>query len=287
MLGRTAVLGPGLLGGSLGLALAKAGHETVVWGRRQAPLDYLKAHAAQGLETQFDLAAAAQNADLLVLATPIGIMPELLERLIAARALKPGVVITDVGSVKGPLVEHANLLLQGTDAHFVGSHPMAGSESSGIEAAQADLYEDAMCLLTPVEETNPQALSAVRSFWVTLGMRVHELPPKDHDEMVARISHMPHALASLVVGAALEDDPSRAAFAAGGLRDTTRVASGDPSMWAEILLENRQAVLQALRESQTRLEDLIHRVDVGEIEALERFLLEAKTLRDTHIVPRC
>lgn len=287
MLGRTAVLGPGLLGGSLGLALAAAGHETVVWGRRQAPLDYLKANAAKGLETQSNLAAAARDADLLVLATPIGIMPDLLERLIATKALKPGVVITDVGSVKGPLVDHAMKLLQGVDAHFVGSHPMAGSESSGIEAARPDLYEGAMCLLTPVEETAPQALASVRNFWVTVGMRVHELPPSDHDEMVARISHMPHALASLVVGAALDGDPSRAAFAAGGLRDTTRVASGDPAMWAEILLENRQAVLQALRESQSRLEDLIGRVEVGEIEPLQRFLLEAKTLRDTHIVPRC
>ena len=287
MLGRTVVLGPGLLGGSLGLALADQEHEVVVWGRRRAPLDFLSNTAPSSVEVENDLVKAVRGANLIVLATPIGVMPDLLERLVAADALATGVVITDVGSVKGPIVEHAMGMLKGTGAHFVGSHPMAGSEASGIEAARKDLYKEALCLITPVSETEPAALAKVRDFWVTLGMRVHETPPAEHDEIVARISHLPHALASLVVGAALEKEPSWAAFAAGGLRDTTRVASGDPAMWAEILLENRQAVLAALRDSQERLEDLIGRMESGQIEPLQRFLLEAKALRDTHIVPRC
>ena len=287
MLCRTVVLGPGLLGGSLGLALAEQGYETVVWGRRPAPLDYLANIAPRALRTEIDLTKASQDAELIVLATPIGVMPDLLERLVARKALAPGVVITDVGSVKGPIVEHAMALLKGTGAHFVGSHPMAGSEASGIEAARKDLYTDALCLITSVPETDAGALAKVRDFWVTLGMRLHETSPAEHDQIVARISHMPHALASLVVAAALEKEPSWAAFAAGGLRDTTRVASGDPAMWAEILLENRQAVLVALRDSQDRLQDLIGRMETGQIEPLQRFLLEAKALRDTHIVPRC
>ena len=287
MLGRTVVLGPGLLGGSLGLAVADQGHPVVVWGRRHEPLEFLSKIESSELETESDLAKAARGAGLIVLATPIGVMPDLLERLVAANVLAPGVVITDVGSVKRPIVEHAMGILKGTGAHFVGSHPMAGSEASGIEAARKELYKGALCLITPIPETDEDALANVRDFWVTLGMRVHEAPPAKHDEIVARISHLPHALASLVVGAALEKEPSWAEFSAGGLRDTTRVASGDPAMWAEILLENRQAVLAALRDSQERLEDLIQCMESGQIEPLQRFLLEAKALRDTHIVPRC
>ena len=232
MRGRTVVLGPGLLGGSLGLALAEQGHQTVVWGRRPEPLEYLSSIAPSVLETEVDLPKAVDGADLIVLATPIGIMPELLERLRVADALAPGVVITDVGSVKGPIVAHATGLLAGTGVHFVGSHPMAGSEACGIEAARKDLFAGALCLITPVSGTEPDALTKVRDFWGALDMRVHEAPPEEHDAIVARISHMPHALASVVVGAALEQEPSWAAFSAGGLRDTTRVASGDPVMWA-------------------------------------------------------
>ena len=281
----TVILGPGLLGGSLALALAARGAQPMVWGRRRAPLDYLSKASGGKLRTEVDLGAAAREASLIVLCTPIGIMPDLIERLMVAKALRPDVIITDVGSVKGPIVEHAAGLLKGTSARFVGSHPMAGSECSGVEASRPDLYEGAMCLITPTAGTDPDAVDGVQDFWVTLGMRVFEMAPFQHDRVVASISHMPHVLAAIVVAAALRRDPSLADFAAGGLRDTTRVASGDP-MWAEILLENRQAVLETLHHAQTLLQDVIGRVEAAQIEPLQRFLLEAKTLRDTHIVPR-
>lgn len=278
------ILGPGLLGGSLALTLDQLGHTPTVWGRRQAPLDYL-AKASPGIRVDTRLESALDGADFLVLATPIGVMPELLEKVADLGSLSPGATITDVGSVKAPIVRTATRLLRETPYHFVGSHPMAGSEASGVEAARASLFENAVCLLTPTAETDPGALKRTSHFWRALKARVHEMDPVEHDRIVAHVSHMPHALASIIVATALETEPDWAQFAGGGLQDTTRIASGEPAMWAEILLENREAVLEALGDAQTQLQTLIQIIAGGEITALQRFLLEAKELRDTHIVP--
>jgi prephenate dehydrogenase len=278
--GRVVILGPGLLGGSLALALAQ--QRPVVWGRRRAPLDFL-AQASSQISVEPEMATAVKDAELVILATPIGVMPQLLDELVRLQTLAPGAIITDVGSVKRPIVQQATEILKGTGYRFVGSHPMAGSEAAGVEAARADLFENAMCLLTPNSDTSSDALSQTEAFWKALGCRIHIVCPTEHDQIVAHISHMPHALASIIVDTALGKKPAWAEFAGGGLRDTTRVASGDPGMWAEILLENRDSVVDALRQAETRLQDLLKFLDSREIEPIRRFLLEAKELRDTHI----
>lgn len=277
------ILGPGLLGGSLALALARSGQSPLIWGRRQAPLDHLRALEPERLRVTPILEEALDGASFVVLATPIGVMPDLLRTMATEKNLAPKAIVTDVGSVKGPIVDEAHAILAQTSYRFVGSHPMAGSEASGVEAARDDLFRGAMCLLTPLEETDREAVDLTRQFWTNLECRVHELDPRGHDRVVAHVSHMPHAVASLVVHAALGQDTEWAQFSGGGLHDTTRIASGEPGMWTEILEENREAVLEALRGAEKRLQELIESMESRENRAVHRFLLEAKELRDTHI----
>ena len=282
--GRVVILGPGLLGGSLALALARRGQTPVVWGRRREPLAFLVGESSR-IRAEPDFKAAIDGAHFLVLATPLGVMPALLDRIATLASLAPHATITDVGSVKVSIVQGAERRLEGTGYSFVGSHPMAGSEASGVEAARADLFQDAKCILTPTPGTPEEALEYTREFWIGLGARIHVLGPEEHDRVVAHISHLPHALASLIVHTALAENPSWASFSGGGLRDTTRVASGEPAMWAEILLDNRSAVLEALGQAEGQFQNLRHLLEEGGIEPLQRFLLEAKRIRDTHIVP--
>ncbi len=285
MPGQVVILGPGLLGGSLALALAKRGQRPLVWGRRQAPLDIL-ARRSDHIQLEPGLENALGMGDFIVLATPIGVMPDLLQRIAEiTRASGAQPLITDVGSVKAPIVAQADTLLGEAPARFIGSHPMAGSEASGVEAAHAELFDQARCILTPTSETRATDLDCARQFWAALNCEVHELDPHVHDRVVAHISHMPHALASVIVRAALGKHPDWATHSGAGLLDSTRIASGDPAMWAEILLENRSAVVEALRGAEAGLRELIALVETGENTPIRRFLLEAKELRDTHIVP--
>ena len=281
---KTAILGPGLLGGSLALALYAKQKTVSVWGRRQAPLDVLS-RGCPDLQLDTSLKAVVADATLIVLATPIGVMPEMIRQILAANNTAERAIITDVGSVKGPLVRVADDILASSQLQFVGSHPMAGSEASGVEAARADLFEGAMCILTPTSQTKSMALKHVHSFWQALGCRLQQLDLDLHDQVVAHVSHVPHLLASLVVDCALTTDPSWADFGGGGLRDTTRIASGEPGMWAEILMENRTAVLDVLQHGRDRLSTLMDLLKTQEKADLYRFLLETKELRDTRIVP--
>lgn len=279
---RIAVFGPGLLGGSLVRAIharAPGGVEVRVWGRRPEPLDTLKAEgSADFVSTRAE--EVAEGADLLILAMTIGAMGESLRPILESGALAPGAVVTDVGSVKGPVVASLEPLVRAAGGHFIGSHPMAGSEQKGLDHATADLFDGAACLITPTEASDPVAVDRVETFWRWLGSRTSRLSPGVHDETVARISHLPHLVAALVVEAALRTDPDAALFAGGGFRDTTRVASGPPDMWVEILMENRDAVRAALRQFHALTGETLAFLDDLKKEDLHRLLAGAKERRD-------
>lgn len=271
---RISVLGPGLLGGSLALALQERRPEAELrlWARRPGAEAEIR---ARGIRAAFftDATAACAGADLVILATPVETMPALAAQ-VAQAALAPDVVVTDVGSVKGSVVRALTPLL---GDRFLGSHPMAGSEKTGVATARADLFEGAACLLTP----NPgQDARRLRAFWESLGCRVLAMSPEEHDHKVARISHLPHWLAVVTTLAALRGDPEAVACAAGGFRDTTRVAGGDPDLWTGISLANREALLASLREASAVLTELVEILAKPDEEALRRCLAEAKTLRD-------
>ncbi len=275
---RLAILGPGLLGGSLAGAVRRGGlaSEIRVWARRQAAADAVVARGWADVGTD-EVAVAVDGADCIVLATPVGVMPDLARRIVDARdRLADGVLITDVGSVKGFVAERVAPVFDAAGLTFTGSHPMAGAETAGFEAARDDLFAGAACIVTP----QASALPRMRAFWERLGCRLFTMTPAEHDAAVARVSHLPHVAASAVALAVLDGDGGRAAVAGKGFRDTTRIASGDPGLWTEILLENREALVAPLEDLIARLGEVLDFVQRSDDGQLRHFLAEAKTLRD-------
>jgi prephenate dehydrogenase len=274
-LSTVAIFGPGLIGGSLALALRdrRPDWRVTVWARSAASA----ARTAKVFPAvTCDAAEAASGADLCIFCTPIGAMPVLAGEI--APHLSAQAVVTDAGSVKGGVVAALEEIL---GSRFVGSHPMAGSEKSGIEAARADLFDEATCILTPTPRTDGAALEKVRALWRTLGGRLVEMAPAAHDLAVGRVSHLPHAVASILVNAIAGHGDGAEALAGGGYRDSTRIAAGPPGMWSEIFLENKAALLTGLEEFSASLEELKTFLLSNDAPALESFLSRAKSVRDT------
>lgn len=275
-----AILGPGLLGGSLAMAIrtVNPSAEVRIWARRDDAATEVRSRGIATLATT-SIADAVDGAGFVILATPVETMAS-QAREIAASNIAPGCIVTDVGSVKASVVSDLDELLEGSRARFVGSHPMAGSEKSGIDAARSDLFANAPCIVTPSARSNTAAVDAVKAFWSALGCRVSLMQPDEHDRKVARISHLPHAMAVVTVLAALRSDPAAISCAGSGFRDTTRIASGDPGLWRGILLQNKAHVTAALREALSTTRELLEIIDGLDDEKLRLFLAEAKNLRD-------
>jgi prephenate dehydrogenase len=299
------IVGVGLLGTSLGLALKNrrlARWVTGVGRAGSSSLDVAKARGAVDAVAT-DLAAAARGgatvgadippADLIVLCTPIRQFPDAFRAL--APALAPGAIVTDVGSTKADVVKWAAELLP-PSVCFVGSHPMAGSEKSGPAAARETLYENAVCLICPPPPPPPApppdgrpssagACERVRQLWRAVGMRLIDVDADRHDRWVAAVSHLPHAAAFALVRTAAAD-PRALDAVAGGFLDTTRVASSDPAMWTDIFLTNRDAVLSALDDYTRELAALRAAVAAGDEPALRAYVAAAKAARDDLLTQR-
>jgi prephenate dehydrogenase len=268
---KLAVLGLGLLGGSVALAAKRRGLAARVAGAARREESRARALAQGAVDEAGDFEAAASGADLVVLATPVFAMPDLVRRI--APALAPGAIVTDVGSVKRVLVEVLPGLLP-SGCVYVGSHPMAGSHRSGIEHAREDLFEGAACVVT--EAPDAALRERVGAFWRALGARVVLRDAASHDAEVAWMSHLPHALA-FAFAAALRSAPERAFEVAGaGFRDFTRIAHSEPELWAEILAANRKALAAPLQAAAHALAELGRAIESNEVEALERFLGAAR-----------
>lgn len=277
---QVAILGVGLLGGSLGRALRerKLARRVVGCVRREASLAECRRARAVDAAT-LDWKAAVAASDLVVLCTPLAQMAPIFRRL--AAHFKAGAIVTDVGSAKALLVRELEPLARRAGARFVGSHPMAGSEKTGVLAARADLYEDAVCVVTPTRQSDPRAVREVERLWRAVGSRVMKLAPAAHDRLVARSSHLPHLLACQLTHHTLGGAPAgQAALCATGFHDTTRVASGSPEMWRDIALANGRNLARetaGFRRSLARIEAQLRR---GDAAALARFFTAAKARRD-------
>ena len=270
------ILGGGLLGGSLAMALEKCGTAVRLWARRVETVDAAREIGISGATT--DLAEALTGADLVVLAVPVGSMPALVSQSLAA-GMRPGCLLTDVGSVKAMPHQELPPLLAGSGVDFIGSHPMAGSERNGLDAASADLFQGAACLLTNDENVAEAKAAALERFWQRVGCRTTWLGAADHDALVARISHLPHIVAASAARVCLKN-PGDGRFGGGGLRDTTRVAAGNPEMWAEILIENRAALSGLLRATMIDLAALLTCLENADHAAVLDWLASAKQRRD-------
>lgn len=283
---KVTLVGVGLLGGSLGMALRErhlAG-EVVGFVRRTGSIAECRKAGAVDNAT-IDLAEAVSGADLIFFCTPLAQMSGLAAQMITV--LKRGAVITDVGSVKAGVVRELEPLLARVGAHFVGSHPMAGSERTGVAAARADLFRNAVCVVTPTPGTAPGALAKVKRLWRAVGGRVLELAPTKHDALVSRSSHLPHftaaALAAHVLKPKLageEFDRESGLLCAGGFRDTTRIASSSVEMWRDIALANRRNLSKELGALAKQLLVLKASLERGDAKAVERFLSTARCRRD-------
>lgn len=271
-----------MIGGSVALALraSSPGTKISIWGRRPEQLaEILQRGIADSVET--DPAAAVSGADLAILCTPVGSMRELAAAM--APGLAPSAVVTDAGSVKACVVEQLEPLL---GSRFIGAHPMAGSERSGLAAARADLFAGAPCLITPTPESDTSALRITGDFWKQLGCSVTTMSPPEHDRLVARLSHLPHALAFALVNLVLDTLPAGSHHLAGGsFRDATRVAASDPQLWTGILTENRTEVAAALREMSKLLESMATALGDENPDSLLDFLVRAKQHRDSLPLP--
>lgn len=271
---RVAVLGLGLLGGSVALAARErgAGRSFAAAGRRREPLE--RGLAAGVVDEIGDAAAAVRGADLVVLATPVPAMAAVLSS--AAPHLREGALVTDVGSVKAPLTDILpGLLPEG--ARFVGSHPMAGGHLTGVEHARSDLFDGAVCAVTPLPDTPKHVSERIQGFWQQLGARVVLRDPAAHDAQVAWMSHAPHVIA-FAFAESLAPAPAAALSLAGtGFRDFTRIAGSDAELWGDILRANRKALagpLDAFGQALSRLADAVERDDA---EAVEQFLASARS----------
>lgn len=281
---KVALVGIGLLGGSIGLALKQRRLADFVSGyvRRAASVsECLTLGLADHVTTNANEAVA--DADLVILCTPISQMVPLATSF--APFLKKGALLTDVGSVKNGVVEALEPLATRAHASFVGSHPMAGAEKTGPRSARADLLENAVCVVTRTARTNPEAFRMVESFWSSLGMKLMQLSPDRHDDLVSRSSHLPHVvaaeLANYVLSPALP--PEQAALCATGFRDCTRVASGSPEMWRDIAIENRVNLVKVLGVFIEDLQEFQIALQRGDQKSVEEFFSSAKRRRDDWI----
>jgi len=272
---RVTILGPGLIGGSLAMALSRSVgfRDITIWARREEAV----LEAAARLPTcqvTLDLAAATADCDIAVLCLSphaIELIGTELKKYLPSQA-----VVTDAGSVKMKIVTCLEKIFGG---RFIGAHPMAGSEQSGLRAARENLYDGAVCILTPTACTDPSAHNLAADLWSAAGCTLQEMSPEAHDRAMARISHLPHAAASALVHAALGCDPSLTRLAGGGYRDSTRIAGGPEGLWAEIFLDNSAEVLSGIHDLQTALETLKLALNSGNRNAVESFLADARTLR--------
>ncbi len=275
------IVGVGLLGGSIGLAVRrrKLAREVVGYVRRAASLKDCERAAAVDYATT-DLLAAVSNADLVILCTPLAQMRALAEQILPA--LKRGAIVTDVGSVKAGVVRELESVIAKAGAHFVGSHPMAGGEKMGVLAARADLFDRAVCIVTPTKKSNATAVRKLEQFWKSLGARTVKLEATKHDRLVSRASHLPHVVAAALAGMVLDpkQSPVLAELCATGFRDTTRIASGSPEMWRDIALANRKNISQAVDVLAAELKKFQTQLKRGDERAVEKFFTTAKQRRD-------
>jgi len=281
MFGRVAILGVGLIGSSIAHAMRRgnlAGH--IVGHTRRA--DTLKRAKTVGFaDSLTDSAAkAVKGADLVILATPVGAFGAVAKAI--GPHLKSGAIVTDVGSVKGAVIADVGPFIP-KGVHFIPAHPIAGTERSGPEAGFAELFDGRWCILTPPNGTNKRALKTLKTFWEKLGSKVDVMDAKHHDLVLAVTSHVPHLIAYNIVGTA--DDLRTVTegevikYSAGGFRDFTRIAASDPTMWRDVFLNNKDAVLEVLGRFSEDLSALQRQIRWGDGEALFKLFTRTRAIR--------
>jgi prephenate dehydrogenase len=278
---KVTVIGIGLLGASLAKACKGRGlvDEITGYGRNRENLR--KAKDLKIIDHYSgDLSEAVSDADLVVLCTPVSTIVPLIQSLVSQ--VQPGTIITDVGSVKESVVHRVDKLIP-EGIFFVGSHPIAGGENSGLESSTASLYQDTKCIVTPTEKTDTTALKKISALWHALGMNVISLSAEEHDFIFGAVSHLPHIVAYALMNTLGDlktpNNLKVTGFSGAGLRDITRIASSDPVMWRDICLSNRNHSLNLINRFQNKLEEIRNTIERGDGQELEKEFVTANKYR--------
>ncbi|MDG1702220.1 MAG: prephenate dehydrogenase/arogenate dehydrogenase family protein [Opitutae bacterium] len=272
------IIGPGLLGASIAMSVyeKKLAKEIHLWARSEHKRNLcLKTdwcdHVHETLEH------VAKNSDFIIICTPVDTIIPILKTI--APHLTPGTIVTDVGSVKESICSLAKTIPNNNHFHFIGSHPMAGSEKSGMEHASSTLLKEATCIVTPTEQAETSALEKVTQFWDNLEMQPVLMEPQIHDSLIAKISHLPHIVAS-ILAASLSDIPTEQfAYSGGGLKDTTRVAGGSPSLWQSIISQNADPILKSIDQFEHTLKAFKESLASQDLDNLHKILNEGQLTR--------
>ena len=278
---KVSIIGVGMIGSSLALALKRAGvvGHVVGCGRNQTNLE-------KGIELgvidsyQLSIADAVEAADTVVVAVPLGAMESVFQKI--SNGITDEMVITDVGSAKASVVKIAEACLGARIGQFVPGHPIAGAEKSGVEAGLADLYQDRRVILTPLDSTDPAAIARIEQMWLSCGARIDTLGVDHHDKVLAATSHLPHMLAYSLVNylSNLNDHDEIFNYAAGGFRDFTRIASSDPVMWRDVCISNGDALLSFIEGFKNELDQVSNAIRDQDGERLLQLFGKAKSERD-------
>jgi cyclohexadieny/prephenate dehydrogenase len=281
MFERIALIGVGLIGSSISHAARRGGLAKSIVGSARTPATVETALKLGLIDEGYATAAeAAANADLVILCVPVGLCGPIAKEI--APVLKPGAILTDVGSVKAAIVRDvAPHVPEGV--HFVAGHPIAGTEQSGPESGFAELFDGRWCVLTPETSTDPKAVEKLKAFWEALGSKVEIMSPEHHDLVLAITSHLPHLIAYNIVNTAAHlervTDSEVIKFSAGGFRDFTRIAASDPTMWRDVFLNNKDAVLEMLGRFTEDLTELQRAIRFGDGDTLHRLFAQSRSVR--------
>lgn len=276
---KTAIIGVGLLGASLALSLREENICTAIIGSGRTEKNLIEAKK-RGIVDSYarEHAEACKDADLIVLATPVGSFHDIISEI--KNHIAPGSIVIDVGSTKSDCIKHIESEIP-EGAFFVGSHPITGSDRSGITAATASLFRDALCIITPTDKTTNESLNKVEQLWEQVGARVVKMTPEEHDRVFSSVSHLPHMAASAIVKTVADIDKSDIYYAGQGFRDTTRIAMSSPELWVDICRSNRQNIIEHIDILLKNLESIKTMLKENDYESLRSFLNTAMELRKT------
>lgn len=273
---KVAIIGVGLIGGSLGLAIKKKklARSVIGIGRRRSSIQAALRCGAIDIGTK-DLRSGVRDADLVIVATPVCTITKIVKKIV--RDFKSGAILTDVGSTKSQIIEEIEIYLRDRIS-FVGSHPLAGSEKRGVNFANADLFRGSTVIMTKTRKTKSSSIKALSQFWRSLGVaRVVVKTPEEHDRIVAEISHLPHLMATALINSVSDKSLK---FAAGGFKDATRIAASDPDIWRDICVTNRRQILKSLDRFERSLLRIKALIKNASREKLYREFAKSKRIRE-------
>jgi prephenate dehydrogenase len=279
MMNRICIIGVGLIGGSFAAGLKQSNqvHTIVGYGRNEANL--IKAQELMVIdEYSLDISEALKDVDLVLIATPVNSFKAILEMI--KPYITEQVIVTDVGSTKASVINIAKQVFGHMPKNFIPAHPIAGKEQSGVEAAQADLFNNKRVIITPEDNSNALSVSAVSALWQSVGAKVEVMDADKHDDLLAMTSHLPHMLAFSLMDYLMSSNPDACHYAAGGFKDFSRIASSDAVMWRDICINNPDQIIKHIEGYQESLSSIAHLIKNNQPEELEKLFSDAKSARD-------